>query len=220
MKKVIAFSIACILVIGAAAQSEKYVKAMEKLIPPIDTLWDADGLKELSNSFERIAEAEKTQWLPYYYAALARVNAGYAIGMAGGGMGGNAAATDPEADKADQLLQKAEALSPNNSEIFVVKKLLLTLRLIGDPMNRYMTYGPAAAEALARAKSLDPLNPRVTLQEGLDLVNTPEQFGGNKTEGRKLLEDAVKKFQAFKPQSSIHPNWGLRSAQYFLAQPE
>jgi hypothetical protein len=82
-----------------------------------------------------------------------------------------------------------------------------------------MIYGPIAAEALAKAKSLDPTNPRVYLQEALDKYNTPEQWGGSKTEGKKMLEDAVKKYEAFKPQSSIHPNWGLLSAKYFLSQP-
>jgi len=66
------------------------MKAMQNLVPAIDTTWSADGLRDLSNSFERIADAEKTQWLPYYYAALERVNAGYVAGMANGTMGGNA----------------------------------------------------------------------------------------------------------------------------------
>lgn len=216
MKKLLAILITTLSMLTGWSQSEKYVKAMEKLVPSIDTLWDADGLKSLSNSFERIAEAEKDQWLPYYYAALARINAGYAMSMNEGGMGGNAAATDPEADKAESLLNKADALSPENSEIYVAKKLLATLRLLGDPMSRYMTYGPAAAQALEKAKALDPSNPRVTLQEGMDKMNTPEQFGGSKVEGKKILEEAVKKFEAFTPKSSIHPNWGLRMAKFYL----
>ena len=216
MKKLVTVFMAFTFMLNVDAQNEKYVKAMEKLMPGVDTLWDADGLKALSNSFERIADAEKTQWLPYYYAALTRVNAGYSIMMANGSGG---SATDAEADKAEALLAKAEALSPDNSDIYVVKKLILTLRLIGDPMSRAMTYGPLAAQALAKAKSLDPANPRVYLQEGLDKYNTPEEWGGSKTEGKKLLEEAVKKYEAFIPKSSIHPNWGLRSAKHFLSQP-
>jgi len=218
MKKVLAFGLAFVLLVNAHAQSEKYVKAMEKLMPSVDTLWDGDKLKELSNSFERIAEAEKTQWLPYYYAALTRVNAGYALAMNGGSMGGNASVTDPEADKAEALLNKADALSPDNSEIYIVKKLIATLRLLGNPMSRAMTYGPIAAEALEKARTLDPNNPRVYLQQGLDKMNTPEEWGGSVVEGKKILEDAVKKFEAFKPLSSIHPNWGLATARYFLAR--
>src|SRR5882724_4198660 len=106
MKKAILILAVSLVSTAIFSQSEKYTNAMEKLVPAIDTLWNADGLKDLSNSFERIADAEKTQWLPYYYAALARSNAGYAIMTASGGMG-NADKTDPEAKKAEELLNKA-----------------------------------------------------------------------------------------------------------------
>jgi len=40
----------------------------------------------------------------------------------------------------------------------------------------------------------------------LDKYNTPAEFGGSKEEGKKMLEEAVKKkYDAFKPESSIHP---------------
>jgi hypothetical protein len=215
MKKLVFMMAVSFLSTAVFSQSEKYTKAMEKLVPAIDTLWSGDALRDLSNSFERIADAEKTQWLPYYYAALARANAGYT--QLTGTMGGNADKTDPDAKKAEELLNKAEALSKDNSEIYVVKKMIAILFLVGDPMNRYMTYGPQASQALETAKKLNPNNPRVYLQEGLDKYTTPEQYGGNKEEGKKILEDAVKKYESFKPESSIHPNWGLPVAKKFLA---
>jgi hypothetical protein len=188
---------------------------MEQLVPAVDTTISVDGLNNLANSFQRIADAEKNQWLPYYYAALANVNAAYMMSM---GQMGMADKTDPIADKAEGLLNRAAGLSKDNSEIYCVKKMIASLRLIGDPQSRYMTYGPAAEEALATAKSLDPANPRVTLLEAQDKLFTPEQFGGSKTEAKKLFEEAIKKYEAFKPQTSLHPTWGLKRAQYFLSE--
>jgi len=199
------------------AQSEKYVKAMEPKVAALDTTHNPEVLKDLANSFERIADAEKTQWLPYYYAALAHVNAGYMVGMGDNGMGGSPDKSDPEADKADELIKKAEALSKDNSEIWVVKKMIATLHMMGDPMNRYMTYGPQAAEALATAKKLNPENPRIYLLEGQDKYYTPEQYGGSKEEAKKLFEQASEKFEKFKPESSIHPYWGVYQTKYFLS---
>lgn len=218
MKKFLFLVTLSLIMVTSFAQSEKYIKAMEKLVPAVDTLWNADGLRELANSFERIGDAEKTQWLPYYYAALTRVNAGYALSMNSGGMSSSADKTDPEADYADKMLAKAEALSQNNSEIYIVKKLIATLRLLADPMNRYMTYGPAASAALETAKKLNPDNPRVYLLEASDKINTPEQYGGSKEEGKKILEEAVKKYEAFKPESNIHPTWGLTQVKYYQSQ--
>jgi hypothetical protein len=97
--------------------------------------------------------------LPYYYAALAEVNAGYSTmnGKMSGGMGDK---LDPIADKAEILLNKAEAMSKDNSEIYIVKKMIASLRMLADPMSRYMTYGPQAAEALELAKKFNSENPR------------------------------------------------------------
>ncbi len=219
MKKFFLSMLVSVSVLASFAQtSEKFVKAMEQKLAGFDTVRSSEGLQDLANSFERIADAEKTQWLPYYYAALSNVNLGYNVAMAAGPMGGNADKVDPLADKAEQLLSKAEGLSKDNSEIYVVKKLIATLRMLGDVMNRYMTYGPVATEALATAKKLNPENPRVYVLEGTDQFTTPEEYGGNKAEAKRLLEEAVKKYGTFKPESSIHPTWGMAQAKYFLSQ--
>jgi hypothetical protein len=215
MKKQFLFITAFVMAITSFSQSEKYTKAMEQLVPSVDTTRSLDGLTNLANSFQRIADAEKNQWLPYYYAALTNVSAAYVMSM---GQMGMADKTDPIADKAETLLNKAGELSKDNSEIFCVKKMIASLRLMGDPQNRYMTYGPVAEEALATAKSLNPANPRVTLLEAQDKFFIPEEFGGSKTEAKKLFEEAIKKYEAFKPETSIHPTWGIAQAKYFLSQ--
>lgn len=215
MKKQFLLVVLFLIALTSFSQSEKYMKAMEQLVPAVDTTRNADGLTNLANSFQRIADAEKNQWLPYYYAALTNVTAAYMMNM---GQLGMADKTDPYADKAETLLNKADELSKDNSEIYCVRKMIASLRLMGDPQNRYMTYGPAAEEALVKAKSLNPANPRVTLLEAQDKFFTPEQFGGSKTEAKKLFEEAIKKYETFKPETSIHPTWGMKQAQYFLSE--
>lgn len=216
MKKVIFLAIAVLANATLFAQSDKYTKAMEAKVAALDTTHNPEALQEIGNAFERIGDAEKVQWLPYYYAALAHVNAGYF--STGGKMGGMTATLDPIADKAETLIEKAEALSKDNSEIFVIRKMIATLRMMGDPMTRYMQYGPQAQQALLTAKRLNPDNPRVYLLEGQDKYYTPEQFGGSKTEAKALLEEALKKYEAYKPASELEPRWGKGTTQYFLSQ--
>lgn len=203
------------VIINYAQPSDKYLKAMQERVASVDTMHSADALTDLSNSFERIGDAEKTQWLPYYYAALTEVNAAYMLSI---GKQDMASTTDPMADRAEQLINKAEALTKDNSEIYVVKKMIATLRMMVDPMNRFMQYGPQAQQALETARKLNPENPRVYLLEGEDKFYTPEQYGGSKTEAKALFEEALKRFDAFKPASSIDPVWGRTIAQYFLNQ--
>jgi hypothetical protein len=215
MKKVL-FSLSLLVsfTFVAVAQSAKYRGTMQEKIAAVDSVRSEQGLLDLSAAFERIGDAEKTQWLPYYYAALAQVNSAYMTGM----QNMNAKKVDPVADKAEALLQKAEALEKNNSEIFIVKKMIASLRMMGDPMNRFMTYGPLAAEALQTARTLNPTNPRAFLLEGQDKFFTPEQYGGSKPEAKRLFEEALKKYETFQPASPLDPVWGKKTAQYFLSQ--
>jgi hypothetical protein len=198
------------------AQSEKFMKAMEPLVAAFDTTTNREELNVLSNSFQRIAEAEKTQWLPYYYAALSTINAAYTYAM-DGSFGDKSADIDPLADKAELLLKKADELNNNNSEIWVGKKMLASLRMMANPMARFQQYAPIAAEALETAKKLNAENPRVYILEGQDLYFTPEQFGGDKAEAKRRFETALEKFRVIRPENSIVPNWGLRSVNYFLS---
>lgn len=218
MKKGMFFLTAMFFLTTLQAQTDKYVKAMEPKVQALDTARSVDELLALANSFERIGDAEKTEWLPYYYAALSHVNAGMAIAMDAGMAGGFSEKTDPEADKAENLLATAQKLTKENSEIWIVKKMIATLRMVADPMTRYMQYGPLASEALETAKKLNPENPRVYLLEGQDKYFTPEQFGGSKTEAKKLFETAMAKYNAFKPESIIHPSWGMPQLKHFLSE--
>jgi hypothetical protein len=215
MKKKILLVVFVLAAVTSFAQSDKYIAAMEKLVPQIDTTQSITGLNELANSFQRIADAEKTQWLPYYYSALATISTANMISK---GQMGMADKTDPICDKAEAQLNKAEALAKDNSEIFCIKKMIASMRLIGDPMNRYQTELPKAAEYLETAKSLNADNPRVYLLEAQDKYYTPAEYGGSKEEGKKIFELAVKKFEKFKPETTIHPSWGLGTVKYMLAQ--
>ena len=214
MKKNILLLIAVAFCITVTAQDDKFMKAMEPKIAAIDTIRTSAELVGLSAAFERIADAEKTKWQPYYYAALAQVNAAYFLGQENM----KAEKTDPMADRAEALLSKADALNPNNSEVYLVKKMIATLRMMPDPQNRYMQYGPIGEQALQTAMKLNPENPRIYLLQGQDKFYTPEQFGGSKTEAKKLFELSNQKFTTFKPASSIDPNWGRPAVAYFLEQ--
>ena len=201
-----------------AQMPDKFVKAMEPKIAAVDTTISVQGLTDLANAFERIAEAEKNQWLAYYYAAYCNASAGLMVGAGGDMMAAKTDKTDPFAEKAENQIKKAEDLMKNNSEIYVVKKMIATLRMIGDPMNRYMTYGPEAQAMLDEAKKLDANNPRVYLLEAQDKFFTPQEFGGSKEEAKLLFEKSKQLFETFKPASTVHPNWGKGTVSYFLSQ--
>lgn len=213
MKKLLASVVLISTSILSFAQSDKYVAAMQKNITAIDTSFkNPANLLSLANNFERIATAEKTQWLAYYYAALCQVNYAYMQ------MQGNMGAVDGIADKANSLIAKADSLQPNNSEISCIKSMIATCHMIVDPMIRWQQYGAEIEQYNAAAIKQDPTNPRPYYLKGENLKGTPEQFGGGCSTAKPELQKALDLFGAFKPASNLHPNWGKQRVELLLAE--
>lgn len=209
MKKMFFVLLSLAIVTKGVAQSEKFTKAMTSTISQMDSAKTADDMLAASAAFERIADAEKNQWLPYYYAALSQVIYTF--------MKNDMSNNDAFAGKAEQLLNKADGLQPDNSEISCVKSMIATLRMLVNPQQRWQQYGATIQQELDNAKKQDPTNPRPFYLQGQNLRNTPEQFGGGCNSAKPVLEEAMKKYAAFKPASDIAPNWGKNQVEKTLA---
>jgi hypothetical protein len=188
--------------------NEKFVKAMEKALSGMDTLKTAEQWVECSNSFERIAQKEPKEWLPVYYVAFCHDMAF--------NMSKDPGKQELFAKRAEEFVNKADALNPDNSEIYVLKNMVSGLYIRMNPMVNGQKYGPIAAAQLEKALALDPENPRAYMQKGIGLYFTPAQWGGDKVQGKLLMEKADAKFATFKPASPIHPSWGKRINDMFL----
>ena len=205
--KSILFSFMMLLTLVSSAQSDKYVDAMKKNLALFDSARTTADLQTVSNTFERIGDAEKTQWLPYYYAGLSIATAGW---------------NDPNLDKdanstrINMLCDKAEALD-KNSEIFALRNMSATQQMMVDPQTRWATYGIQASKALEDGMKLNPDNPRLYYLKGESLFNTPPAFGGGKDKAKPVFEKAVALFKLDKPKP-LWPHWGLERTQEQLAK--
>jgi len=211
MKKLFLLAAVSFLAAGVFAQSEKYVANMKANIAAIDSSFkNPQNLLDLANKFERIAVAEKTQWLPYYYAAFCQVNYSY--------MEKDKSKVDAIADKATELIDKADALQPKNSEISCIKSMIASSHMMVNPMQRYQEYGPEAQSFIDAATQQDPTNPRPEYLKGQGLKYTPEQFGGGCATAKPVLQSALDKYTKFVPASEIHPNWGKQRTEAMIAE--
>jgi hypothetical protein len=201
MKKIL-FAVMLFTTVSAVAQNEKFNNAMQSKLEGYKTAQKPEDFLDLSNAFERIAEAEKTQWLAYYYAAHAQVVYGFMLSEK------DPAALDPIADKAEQLINKADALEKNNSEISCVKSMIAQLRMMVNPMQRWQQYGALSSQLLEQAKGQDATNPRPYALQSQSLFYTPAQFGGGCATAKPVAEQGMKLMETFKPQSPLHPVWG------------
>ncbi|MES2004608.1 MAG: hypothetical protein V4450_08805 [Bacteroidota bacterium] len=193
---------------GMAAAQSKYEGAMAKGLEQFKTAKTVEDYLTTSAFFERIGDAEKDKWLPYYYAAYSNYITGWMNPKAD---------KDKVAEKSNDILSKAEALEANNSELFCLRQMTATMQMVVDPMSRWQSYGAQASAAVEKAIKADPNNPRSYYLKGQNLMNTPEAFGGGKTVAKKLFEKAAELYKTFQPASPFHPAWGKEENEKLLA---
>lgn len=201
------------LMIGVNAFSQTaYEKAMTEKIAIVEQHKTPDEFTALANDFKRIGDKEKTQWLPYYYAAFATIQRGRALMREG-----KTEELDLTAAEAQKYLNLAMELNKDNAENLILQKMIHSLKMMVNPQQRFMSEGMLAAEALSKAEKIDAENPRITLMRAEDTYYTPEQFGGSKTRGLELFQKALDQYKVYQPKTTLDPNWGKGEAEYFLA---
>ena len=176
-----------------------------------DSAKTVEDFTKMANTFERIGDAEKTEWLPYYYAGLALTTAGWIETMKD---------KDANATRINSLCDKAESLATTDAdkaEILSLRNMSGTQQMMVDPQARWMSYGQAAGQALERALKLDPNNPRLHYLKGMSLFGTPAQFGGGKDKAKPVFEKAVQLYKEQKPKE-LYPTWGQKQAEDMIVQ--
>ena len=209
--KILLLSLFLFVGITVIAQTS-FEKAMTEKVAQVEQQKTSDEFTALANDFKRIGDKEKTQWLPYYYAAFSTIQKGR-LAMRDGKM----AELDAIATEAQKSLDLATNLNKDNAENLILQKMIHSLKMMVDPQSRFMSEGMLAKEALEKAEKADPTNPRISLLKAEDTYFTPEQFGGSKTKGLELFQKSLDQFKVYKPKSTLDPNWGKGEAEYFLA---
>jgi hypothetical protein len=205
MKRIIT-AIALLVTGSLNAQSDEYMQAMKTNLAKFDSVKTTAEYQALAGTFERIGDAEKTQWLPYYYAGLALTTAGW--------MDQNMD-KDANAEKAKAFCTKAEAIE-KNAEILTIRNMAATQQMMVDPQSRWMSYGQEASSYLQKGMQIDPNNPRLYYLQAMSVFGTPEQFGGGKAKAKPIFEKAVALFKSESPKPT-YPHWGRKEAEAKLA---
>lgn len=218
MKKITILIILFVSVYSVASAQDAVTKekfsafesAMLQNIARLDTASSPSVLINLANNFERIGQVEKTKWEPFYYASYCYTVMAF--------MSPDKTKIDALADKAELLLQQAEAIEKNNSEVTTLFAMINSCRIMVDPVSRFQTKGKEVNELIAKAKMENDKNPRIYLLEARMQLRTPEAFGGGKSLAKQSAQTAIEKFASFKPANGISPNWGATQAKSLLAK--
>jgi hypothetical protein len=183
-----------------SGQDDKYTEVMQTTIEKMDRAADHEEILACVNQFERIAGAEKTLWLPYYYGAYGLIITSYEES--------DGTRRDQLLDRAQENLDNALAIDPNESELLALQAFLYPSWVTVDPMGRGMEYMGKMGKALAKAKASNPDNPRTLFLEAINILNFPPSMGGGPEAARPIFMEAEAKFKAFQNEDPLWPHWG------------
>ena len=171
-------------------------------------LWGEGKDTEAVATFERIASVEKTNWLPNYYIAF--INTIDAFGTK------DKEKVNALLTKAQDAIDNATAISPNNSEIMVVQAMLYTAILVQDPMTNGQKYSGLVMEQYAKALAIDPNNPRAVFSKAEFEIGGAKYWGTDTKPMCEAIAKSIELFANFKPESVFHPKWGADRAKEAL----
>jgi tetratricopeptide (TPR) repeat protein len=197
--------IALLVITGITQAQTNFKKGMTKAFE----LWQADKTDEAENLFERIAKAEKTEWLPHYY--IAQINSLKSWNVK------DEAILKAQLDKAQEHLDIAMAKSEDNVELIIMQAQIFTNWVAFDGMTYGMKYAAKIAELYAKAIELAPTNPRAVFCKSDWAMGSAKYFGQDTAPFCKDIEASIALFDTFKPESEFHPNWGKERAEQVAA---
>lgn len=163
-----------------------------------------ENYRQLANCSERISLIYKNEWIPCYYEAYAYINMSF--------IETKEEEREMYCEKAQNLLDEAFKMIPDESELYVLQAMLYYSRMAINPMVSGPLYILKATSTLNYAEKLNPGNPRVYYLRGKSTMNTPKFFGGGKDQAIPIFEKSLLMYKNFKPKSIIYPYWGEEDA--------
>lgn len=198
------------LVSSAVANDGKYEAAMKKNIQAVYQAKTIDEYQQAVNSFDRIALAEKTKWEPHYYSAFG------CIMMAN--QEKDAAKKDGYLDQAVAAIEKAKAIAPRESEVIALEGFAQMIRVTVDPASRGAQGSSLAMQAFGKASALNPENPRALMLSAQMQFGTARFFGSSTAEACAIVTRSLEKFNTYKSDNPLAPQWGKSMAEQLKTQ--
>ena len=217
MKKAILVITAITMMYVTTHAQDAYTKQMQATVGKLDNANAVRDYEQLTNDFLRIADVQKTQWLPYYYAAFCNAKIGWLK------QNNDPDNIEPFANKAEGEIKKAQSLidtvqqKKELSEIYCVLMMLNQARVFINPETYGPRYGRQAFNYIQLAKQANPNNPRMLYLLGWQKFATPKMWGGDKALAKQFLTEATQKSVA-QSSNGIEPHWGKKEADDLLKQ--
>ncbi len=208
-KNILILSLTLLAAVFANANNDAYEKAMLKEIKTMGQAGPVEEMQKSANAFARIADMNEGQWLPDYYAALAYANMGFRSQ-------GSLEEKDGYYSQAKKHIEKANAISPNNSEIVAVQGYITMGELAADSNSRGQSLSGVAMQTFGKAIELNRQNPRAIILMAQMEYGMAQFFGQGPEKACGLVDASLGLFAkeaAEAKEGNLNPTWGKRLAE-------
>ncbi|MBS1588579.1 MAG: hypothetical protein JST52_03085 [Bacteroidetes bacterium] len=208
MKKYI-FLLLAIISFQMSSQAQDFKTMLTKTWTTFDTTNNTATRAEASNKLGLIAKKWNEEWAAHYYNALSKIILSYTSK--------DEALRDSYIDEAEKERDETvRLLGKENDETYVIAAMVANARLAVKPQSRWQTFGKVFDENIAKAKELNPNNPRIYYLQGTSKRYTPKMFGGGKKKALPYFEKADSLFAKQPTHDILTITWGKSSNDTFL----
>jgi hypothetical protein len=212
MKKLnISFLLAATLAVGCMNSSfanDQYLEAMQKSIEAVYHATSIEQYQHEINTLQRIAAAEPKRWEPAYYTGFCYLM------MAN--LEADVLKKDRYLDEAMVSIQRAKDIAGEESEVLTLEGFVYMMRVSVDPGARGPEFAPLAMQTFGSAVQANPENPRALTLMARMQYGTAEFFGSSTTEACENVNKARLKFETYKSNNALAPQWGKGIAESLM----
>ena len=201
MKTTILTIVIFLATLSGKSQSKEFAGAMGEALTQLGDCRSISDYQSAGNRFSLIANAEKTEWLPFYYHSFCYIMMSFMEPT-------DAAKKDSYLDEAEKSMTKMIELAPKESEVYALQSMLYSARLVVSPMERGRKYSPLSAQAVGMALGLDANNPRAKFLKLQNEMGAARFFGKDPKEFCPQASEILASWDNFKAKSPLYPSWG------------
>ena len=191
-------------------KSQTLDETLKKSLDKFDAAKTEQEMIGASSQFDMITNKWSDQWAADFYAAYSKITISLKLT--------DKAKRDQYLDAADILIDKANKLSANNQEIFILAAWSAKARIAVDGKDRWKKFGDVYDDYIAKAKKINSENPRIFFLEGQAPFYKPKMWGGGKEKAKPYFEKAKELFAKEGKSNLLKPYWGEKENDEYLKQ--
>lgn len=192
----------------AVAGTKSFNSSMKDNLQTLRADKDDVSYVELGDQFAKIADNNSNRFEPLYYSAYSYIISSWQI---------NEPAKKAEIlSKANEKIEKALEISPNNDELLVLKAFYYQAMIMTNPQKYGQQYSMKANELFQKAQSINESNPRAQFLMAQNTYYTPVEYGGGSERALPLFVKAAEFYKTQDSSNYLSPIWGEQTNKQML----